>query len=64
MLDLCLVFLVLLLKKAAGEDPSQVWFMATKLLNILLSVVMILVIYGKKEAFMLKPEELCMYWCL
>lgn len=29
MLDLCLVFLVLLLKRAVGEDPSQVWFMAT-----------------------------------
>lgn len=35
-----------------------------KLLNILLSVVVILVIYGKKAAFMLKPEELCVYWCL
>lgn len=34
------------------------------LLNVLQSVVMFLVIYGKKAAFMLKPEELCMYWCL
>lgn len=35
-----------------------------KLLNILLSVVMILVMCGKKAAFILKPEEFCMYWCL
>lgn len=34
------------------------------LLDILLSVVMILVIDGKKAAFMPKPEELCTYWCL
>jgi len=30
-----------------------------KLLNILLSVVMIWVIYGRKAAFVLKPGELC-----
>lgn len=29
MLDHCLVFPVLLLKRAVGEDPYQVWFMAT-----------------------------------